>query len=138
MPKVSNDPIGKIIENAAEELKKVKAVSMPEWARFVKTGVNRERPPEQEDWWYIRAASILRKIQIKQPIGVNRLRKIYGGRKNRGHKPEHKYKGSGSIIREILQQLEEAGFVKKDKKGRVLTPKGKEFLKNVLKKVENN
>jgi len=111
---------------------------MPEWARFVKTGVNRERPPEQEDWWYIRAASILRKIQIKQPIGVNRLRKIYGGRKNRGHKPEHKYKGSGSIIREILQQLEEAGFVKKDKKGRVLTPKGKEFLKNVLKKVENN
>ncbi len=138
MPKVSNDPIGKIIENAAEELKKVKAVSMPEWARFVKTGVSRERPPEQEDWWYIRAASILRKIQIKQPIGVNRLRKIYGGRKNRGHKPEHKYKGSGSIIREILQQLEEAGFVKKDKKGRVLTPKGKEFLKNVLKKVENN
>jgi small subunit ribosomal protein S19e len=138
MTKVSNDPIGRMIEAVAEELKRTKVVTMPEWAKFVKTGVSRERPPEQPDWWYIRAASILRKIQIKQPIGVNRLRKIYGGRKNRGHKPEHKYKGSGSIIREILQQLEEAGFVKKDKEGRSLTPKGKEFLKNVLKSFENN
>ncbi len=34
---------------------------------FVKTGPNKDRPPMQEDWWYIRAAAVLRKNLPKWP-----------------------------------------------------------------------
>ena len=110
-----------LIKKAAKALKdKIKA---PEWSIFVKTGVSRERPPVDRDWWYIRAASV--------------LRKIYCGRKNRGYKPEKTYPSSGKIIRTILQQLEQIEFVKKAEKkvhkGRIITPKGKSFLDKLAK-----
>jgi len=104
-----------LIRRLAEELKKNDAFKPPEWAKFVKTGMSRERVPEQPDWWYIRAASIMRKLYFR-PLGTSRLRRLYGGRKNRGYKPEKFYPASGSIIRKILQQLENAGYAKKTKK----------------------
>jgi small subunit ribosomal protein S19e len=123
---------GELIAKVAAGLEKISEISPPEWSRFVKTGVHKERPPEQENWWYIRAASTLRKIYIHPGIGVAKLRKIYGGRKNRGHKPEHKYKASGKILREIVHQLEKAELVKNEKgKGRFITKKGMAFLNSV-------
>ncbi len=134
MPLISSIDSQKFIEKLAEEMKRVKEIQPPEWAAYVKTGAHKERPPQQEDWWYLRTASILRKIFIKGGVGVERLRKEYGGRKNRGHKPEHKYKASGAIIRKILQQLEAAGLVKAEKgKGRIITPKGHSLLGRVAK-----
>ena len=124
----------KLIGALSKELEKMEEVKPPHWASFVKTGVSRERPPQQKNWWYIRSASILRKLYVDGAMGVSRARKAYGSRKRRGHKPEHKYPASGSIIREIFQQLEKAGLVKTEKrKGRVLTPKGKAFLKELAK-----
>src|SRR3989344_6868545 len=131
------DP-NELIEKTAEELKKINEVKPVEWAAYVKTGVHKERPPQREDWWYIRAASILRKLVRYGPIGVSKLRRKYGGSKNRGVKPEHFYKGSGNIIRKILQQLEKAELiknVKEGKKGRILTKKGKEFLNNIASQI---
>ncbi len=131
-----------LIEKIAARLEKIEELKPPEWAGFVKTGVSRERSPSQRNWWWIRAASVLRKIYLNQKIGVSKLRKIYGGRKNRGHKPEHKYKASGAVIRKILQQLEAAGLVKteldKNKKptGRVITPKGQSFLNSIAKSIK--
>lgn len=123
---------GKLLDALSKELEKMEAMKPPEWARFVKTGVCKERPPTQKDWWYVRSASILRKLCIEGPVGVSKMRRIYGHRKRRGHKPEHKYPASGAIIREIFQQLEKAGLVKNEKrKGRMLTAKGKTFLKDV-------
>lgn len=94
--------------------------------------MHKERPPAREDWWYVRAASILRKLYKQGPIGVAKLRKYYGGRKNRGHKPDKSFIGSGNIIRKILQQLEilelAAKVDVKGHKGRIITPKGKSFL----------
>jgi len=119
-----------LIEKVANELKAM--LKAPEWASFVKTGVHKERPPVNEDWWYVRSAAILRSIAIMGPIGTSKLRTKYGGKQNRGHKTEHFYKGSGSIIRKILQQLEEAGLVKQASigvhKGRIVTPKGQSLL----------
>jgi len=92
------DP-SELIEKTSEELKKIESVKAPEWAPFVKTGVHKERPPANLDWWFVRAASILRQIYIHGPIGVSKLRTKYGGKKNRGVKPEHFFKGSGNIIR---------------------------------------
>jgi small subunit ribosomal protein S19e len=121
----------KLVECVSKELEKMEDMKQPEWAKFVKTGVCKERPPAQKNWWYIRSASILRRLYIDGPIGVSKLRRVYGHRKRRGHKPEHKYPASGSVIREIFQQLEKAGLVKNEKrKGRMLTAKGKAFLKD--------
>ena len=127
---------GKLVDLLSKELEKMEVMKPPEWARFVKTGVCKERPPSQKNWWYIRSASVLRKLYLEGPIGVSRIRRIYGHRKRRGHKPEHKYPASGAIIREIFQQLEKAGFVKNEKrKGRMLTEKGRTFLKDVSKSI---
>ena len=121
------------IKKLAEKLEEIEELKQPDWSRFVKTGVHNERPPQQANWWWLREASMLRKMYLKQSLGVSKFRKLYGGRKNRGHKPEHKFKASGAIIRRMLQQLEKTQLVKKDKKGRVLTPKGKALLNDTIK-----
>jgi len=124
----------RLIEKVAAYLKENKVIEPPQWAMFVKTGVHKERPPQNPDWWYIRAAAIMRKLYLKGPIGVSRLRTAYGGRHRRGHRPPKFAKGSGAIIRKILQQLEEAGLAEKaDRKGRVLTKKGRELLEEAAK-----
>lgn len=124
-----------LVNKAAEELKKQKLVEPTEWSKFVKTGHCKERLPDNADWWYYRSAAILRAIAKLGPIGTEKLRTKYGGKKNRGHKPEHVYKASGSIIRKILQQLEKAELVKQTEKGahkgRILTPKGTSFLDKI-------
>ncbi len=131
---------GDLIEETANELKRKKLVEAPEWSAFVKTGSHKDRVPSQEDWYYLRCASILRKLYKKGPVGVSRLRIIYGGRKNRGHKTEHFRKSGGKIIRSALQQLENAELVKKaeKKQGREITSKGISFLDNLALKVSKN
>jgi small subunit ribosomal protein S19e len=125
-----------LIEKAAEELKKVEAVKPPVWADYAKTGAHRERAPADKDWWYKRAAAVLRSISVLGPVGVNKLRIKYGGKKRRGHKPPQFRKGSGSVIRKVLQQLDKAGFTKFAEKGihkgRIITKEGKLFLNNVV------
>lgn len=125
-------PTQELIEKAAEELKNSGKITPPEWAAYVKTGSDRERPPMREDWWYIRAAAILRKVAVRGPVGVSKLRTIFGSRVNRGHKREKHRKTGGNIIRKILQQLEAAELVKQEKKsvhkGRILAPAGQQLL----------
>ena len=124
-----------LIEKTSEELKKVETIKPPEWAIFVRTGHFKERPPVRNDWWYVRTASVLRKIALIGPIGTSKLRTLYGGKKNRGVRKSRFYKASGSVLRKILQQLEKAEFVKKiekeDYKGRAIAPKGVSFLEKV-------
>ncbi|TDA28146.1 MAG: 30S ribosomal protein S19e [Archaeoglobi archaeon] len=132
---VSDVPAELLISRVAEKLKD--AVSPPAWAKFVKTGVNRERAPEQKDWWYIRLASIFRRIYLDGPVGIERLRTYYGGRKRRGVRPAHFRKGSGAIIRNALHQLEQLGFVKKTSEGRVLTPAGRAYLDKIAQELKS-
>lgn len=124
----------------AEALKQVPEFKEPEWIAFVKSGAGKERPIDDADFWYKRAASILRNIYKRGCVGVERLRTKYGSKKNRGMKPEEFRKASGKIIRVILQQSDAAGFteiqkpvkgVRSKKPGRILTDKGKKFLEDV-------
>ena len=121
--------MSKLVENLSSNDK----IVAPEWAKFVKTGVHKERPPMDENWWTIRAASVLRKVSKDGPILVNSLAKQYGGRQNRGHKPDIKKPASRNIIRKIMQQLEAADLVHKNPKGngkvgKIITAKGKALL----------
>ncbi|RLI92256.1 MAG: 30S ribosomal protein S19e [Candidatus Altiarchaeales archaeon] len=131
MATVYEVPADELIERVAEDLKKNIKFKRPEWAKFVKTGAHKERMPQNRDWWWIRAASILRKIYINGPVGVQRLRTAYGGRKNRGSKPEKFYRGGGKIIRTILQEFDRLGFTEKNREGRRITPKGQSYLDKI-------
>ena len=135
MPVIEDYDVNEFIRKLADKLEKDNLVQPLEWASYVKTGNHKERPPVEKNWWYIRSAAILRSIYLLGPIGVSKLRTKYGGKKNRGHKPSIFLKGSGNIIRKILQQLEKAGLIHKVElsghKGRVLTNKGKELIKLV-------
>ena len=125
------------IAQLSEALKKLDALKPPEWSHYVKTGTHREHPPEQPDWWYTRAASVLRRIYLDGPVGLARLRTFYGGRKNRGSSPERFRKGGGKIIRTILQQLESVMLVEKaERSGRRITSKGASMVDHAAVKPE--
>lgn len=123
-----------LIDRVAEKLKNMK-IKKPEFVGVVKSGCHAERPPEQPDFWYIRCASILRQAYCRGIIGTNRLRTHYGGRKNRGVKPQKHKKAGGSTIRKAMQELEKVGLLKKEKVGRSLTPAGRKLLDNVAKEL---
>ncbi len=117
----------KLIEKAAEKLKGMK-IAKPDFVGMVKSGAHAERPPQQENFWYIRCASILRQAYINEGIGISKLRRHYGGRKRRGLRPERHVPAGGSTIRKAMQELEKAGLLIKEKNGRILSPKGRKFL----------
>jgi small subunit ribosomal protein S19e len=127
-----------LIRKVAEELRKRKEITPPDWAAFAKTGAHKEMPPEDPDWWYVRVAAVLRRVYVDGPLGVERMRSFYGGKKNRGSKPNAFRKGSGSILRKSLQQLESAGLIVHDKTGRKVSPAGMAFLDNMAQEVKTN
>ena len=128
-----------LVQRAATELKKEPQIKPAAWANFAKTGMSRERAPTQNDWWHVRAASVLRKIALLGPVGTSKLRRKYGGRKNEGMAPEHFYVAGGNHLRKILQQLEKAGLAKQAQKGvhkgRIITPKGVQLLDKVAAEI---
>ena len=123
-------PPEKLIEAIAKKLKDYPEISPPEGSEFWKTAFFKELAPQDfESFWYIRCASILRKVKKFGPIGVNKLRKFYGGRNRKGSGLNHSAKGSGKIIRVALQQLENAKLVDNiEKEGRVVSSEGTSFL----------
>jgi small subunit ribosomal protein S19e len=133
MATVFDVPGNVLISKVKDELKKIEQLKPPVWSKFVKTGSAKKKPPETDEFWYWRGASILRQLYISgKPVGVQRLRTKYGSKNDKGRKPARFRKSGGSIIRKLFQQLETAGLVKKSteqgKKGRSLTPKGKSIL----------
>ncbi len=136
MPTVFDVPPNILIERVAEKLREMDEFRPPEWANYVKTGVHKERSPEQSDWWYYRVAAIFRRVYTDGPVGIERLRTAYGGRKNRGSKPEKFRKGSGSIVRRALHQLENAGFVEKTDEGRIVSARGRSFLDRISAEIK--
>ena len=132
-------PAKELIDSLAKKLREDKIVEKPDNSIFLRTGVSREKPPEDPEWWYTRCASILRKVYINNVIGIQHLRAEYGGRHDRGSKRYKARAGSGAIVRKALQQLEKAGYVTRVKgKGRMLTPKGRSLVDNTSKEVLKN
>jgi len=132
-------PAKDLIDALTKKLQSEKELTPPDWSHFVRTGLSKENPPEEKNWWHIRCASILRKIYIHNNIGIERLKDEYGGKHNKGSKPHKAKSGSGSVIRHAVQQLEKAGYVAKQRgKGRILTAKGTSFLDNTAFEVKKN
>jgi small subunit ribosomal protein S19e len=126
-------PTEDLIEALTEKLAEEDEIEAPEWAAFTKTSVDRELPPEQEDFWQRRAASLLRKVAVDGPVGISRLQTAYGSAKQGTSRyrvrPHQKVDGSGNIIRTALQQLEDAGYVEtSENDGRRITGPGRSLL----------
>jgi small subunit ribosomal protein S19e len=124
-------PANELIEALSERL--AERIEQPDWAAYAKTGASRELPPEREDYWTIRAASLLRKVGIDGPVGVERLATHYGSTKRGSNRyqvaPPKQTDGSDNINRTILQQLEEEGLLSQQgDAGRVLTADGRSLL----------
>ena len=132
-------PAQEFIKKLAKYLKEnVDEVSPPSWASVAKTGSHVQRQPQDPDWWYTRCASLLRKIYVHGPIGIEKLRAEYGGRKDFGVRPEHAVRAGGTIIRKALQQLEAAGLIETVKpKGRIVTREGRKLLREIAEEVYN-
>ena len=81
MAKVYDIPATDLIVKLAERLKMDKKIEPPFWSAYVKTGSHVEKIPQNRDWWYIRCASIVRKVYLHGPIGTSDLRSMYGGEK---------------------------------------------------------
>ena len=120
----------KLINTVAEKLRDFPEIKPPEGSQFWKTAFFKELAPiDHENFWYIRCASLLRKIKKFGPVGVNKLRKYYGGKNKHGPGRHHSAKGSGKIIRVALQQLEKANLiVKQERDGRIVSPEGTSLL----------
>ena len=116
-------PPSALVEGLTEEFKEMKEIKVPEWVEFLKAGIHREKPWEQQDWYYRRLASTLRKVSLMGPVGIEKLGQEYGGSVDRGSKRYHPASGSRFIVRHMLNTLESMGYVKKDSKGRMLSLK---------------
>jgi len=124
-------PAEDLIEAVAAELED--RIDEPEWAEFTKTSVAAEMPPEQEDFWHARAASVLRKVAKDGPVGIERLSTAYGDTKRGSNRyqvsPPSREDGSKNILRTILQDLEEEGLVAQaGSEGRTVTDEGSALL----------
>ncbi len=128
MAKVHDVPADVLLSKLTDILKN-EDIPAPSWASFVKTGSHADRPPHEKDWWHTRCASILRKIYLHGPIGINDLRKEFGGGKPVGYGAAHHRDAGGAIIRNAIHGLEKLGYVEKvEKKGRVVTKQGMQKL----------
>jgi len=116
----------------AEHLKNSDKFELPIWADLVKTSCANELAPYGDDWYYIRAASIARKVYLRPGLGVGQLRKWYGGNYRNGVRTEHFRKANSGIIRSALIQLENMKVVEKcENGGRRMTRVGQQDLDRI-------
>ncbi|THV88773.1 hypothetical protein D6D27_07025 [Aureobasidium pullulans] len=103
------------------------------WVDTVKTGTAKELPPQNVDWFYVRAAAVARHIYMRKNVGIGRLRKVHGSPKNRGSRPSRHVDASGSVDRKVCQSLEKIGVLELDeeKGGRRITQSGQRDLDRI-------
>ncbi|EDV53943.1 40S ribosomal protein S19b [Drosophila erecta] len=125
-----------LTKTMADFLKKSGKLAVPEMAVYVKTGKFKETAPTDDDWFFIRCASIMRHLYLRSPSGVAAFTKIYGGRMRNGVHPSKYCRSSDGCIRKALQALEAAHMVERHPDGgRKLTSLGQRDLDRIANKI---
>jgi len=137
MAKAYDVPADLLITKLSEILKG-EEITPPSWIPFVKSGSHAVRPPQRNDWYFTRCASLLRKIYLHGPIGINDLRSMYGGTKAVGYGGEHHRDAGGAIIRTAIHSLEKLGYLDKvEGKGRTISHQGMKKIDRLSTEILN-
>jgi len=125
------------INALAAHFKQSGKIELPEWHDLVKTAPFKEMCPMDPDWYYVRAASLARKIYLRGGTGVGAFTKVYGGASHNSVRTPHFRKAAKGVIRHVLQQLAELDIVakRKDQKGRWITRNGQRELDTIAGQV---
>merc|ERR1711862_631775 len=94
----------KFVVAFGHHLKKSGKMKVPEWVDLVKTARHKELAPYDEDWFYIRCASMARHLYMRSPVGVGAFCKIYGGKKRNGTAPSHFSTASSSLHASLFRR----------------------------------
>jgi len=134
---VKDVPTREFVTALSVHFKKSGKLELPAWHDIVKTSTARELAPQDPDWYYVRAASVARKIYLRGGTGVGDLSRIYGSQKRHGVAPQHFQRAARGLHRHILKQLQELDLVakKKDKTGRWITKNGQHELDTIAGQV---
>ena len=89
------------INALANKLKADGKLAQPDWTQFVKTGVTRQYSPNEQNWYYLKAAAILRRVYIQGPLGIKDFRKIFASEKQSCVGKSHHVLASGKLCRVI-------------------------------------
>merc|ERR1712110_802855 len=117
----------------ADFLKRTNKIELPKWVDLVKTGHYHELTPYDEDWFYTRAAAIMRKIYVKPNVGVGRLANKFGAKERNGSIRKHHAKDSKAVIRACLKALEKAKLMT-----RYTDPKRTDFAEDSMPDLEQS
>jgi len=114
-------------------LKQTAKIDLPEWHDLVKTGTHKELCPQDPDWYYVRAASMARKVYLRGGTGIGAFTKVYGSRRRKDCRARHFHPAAKGVLRHVLQELEKLDIVGRDKakKGRWITKNGQHLLDTV-------
>ncbi|KAJ1421469.1 Winged helix DNA-binding domain superfamily [Sesbania bispinosa] len=113
-------------------LKRSGKMELPEWTDIVKTARFKELAPHDPDWYYVRAASMARKIYLRGRSWCWCISEDLWWSQRNGSRPPHFCKSSGAIARHILQQLQNMSIIELDTKGgRRITSSGRRDLDQV-------
>lgn len=113
-------------------------MKVPEHMDIVKTGKFKELAPFDPDWFYVRCASILRRLYHRSPAGIGAITKIYGGRQRNGVRPSHFCRADNNAARKAVQSLEAVKLIEKHPDGgRKLTPQGQRDLDRIAAQINS-
>lgn len=106
-------------------LKSSNKIVLPQDYDIIKTGESRELAPSDDDWYYMRAASIVRQIAKKGGVTSEFLAEKYGSRKNRGCRPSKYVPAHREIGDSVLENLKNMGWINPANSKDMLTEQGK-------------
>jgi len=124
----------------AQHLKRQGKLEVPKWVDYVKTSVAKELAPYDPDWFYVRCASIARKIYLRPNTGVGALTKVYGSNYRRGARTEHFRTANSGLLRYMVRQLEAIKVLEKtaNGKGRKISRIGQQDLDRIAAHVRSS
>ncbi|KAM0674589.1 hypothetical protein GVAV_001776 [Gurleya vavrai] len=128
-------------EAIADHLKRSEILSVPDNVDLIKTGVAKQMPPEDKDWYYKRAASIFRSVVLNtmsdkiQGIGTHFFARKYSSRCNRGVRPSKISKGSTGHVKAIIEDFVKSGWFIKAEIGYKASEEGLNVMGEFVEKV---
>lgn len=115
-------------------LKSSNKMVLPEHHDIMKTGEGKELAPCDDDWYYLRAAAIVRQIARFGTVTSECMAWRYGSRKNRGVRPSKYVPAYREIGDSVLDNLRNMGWINASADD-MLTEQGKTVVREIIEKV---